>query len=107
MASFRIARDELLLSICEEIINEDQYLLSYDVNKSKNSEYPFWSYERFKFQDKSEAECKTDFRFKKCGIPLLVKVLSLSDEIKSKQGTACDSTDGICIVLKWLANPCR
>jgi len=38
MASFRKARDELLVSFCEEIINEDEFLLLYDVNKSKNPE---------------------------------------------------------------------
>ena len=58
-------------------------------------------------QDKSQAECKTDFRFEKYKIPLLVDVLALPDEIKCKQGTICDSTEGLCIVLKWLAYPCR
>ena len=61
MASFRKARDELLVSFCEEIINEDEFLLLYDVNKSKNPEYPYWNYERFTLQDKSEADCKTLF----------------------------------------------
>ena len=107
MASFRKARDELLVSFCQEIINEDEFLLLYDVNKSKNPEYPYWNYERFTLQDKSEAECKTDFRFEKYDIPLLVDVLGLPDEIKCKQGTICNSTEGLCIVLKRLAYPCR
>ena len=107
MASFRKTRDELLVSFCEEIINEDEFLLLYDVNKSKNPEYPYWNYERFTLQDKSEAECKTDFSFEKCDIPLLVDVLGLPDEIKCKQGTICNSTEGLCIVLKRLAYPCR
>ena len=38
---------------------------------------------------------------------LLVDVLGLPDEIKCKQGTICDSTEGLCIVLKRLAYPCR
>ena len=105
MASFRKARDELLVSFCKEIINEDEFLLLYDVNKSKNPEYPYWNYERFTLQDKSEAERRTDFRFEKY-IPLLVDVLGLPDEIKCKQGTICDSTEGLCIVLKRLAYPC-
>ena len=58
MASIRKARNELLVSFCEEIINEDEFLLLYHVNKSKNPEYPYWNYERFTLQDKSEAECK-------------------------------------------------
>ena len=107
MASFRKARDEFLVSFCEEIINEDEFLLLYDVNKAKHPEYPYWNYERFTLQDKSEAECKADFPFEKYNIPLLVDVLGLPDEIKCKQGTICDSTEGLCIVLKRLAYPCR
>ena len=89
-------RDELLLSICEEIINKDEFLLLYDVNKSKNLEYPYWNYERIKLPDKSEAEFKTDFRFEKYDIPLLVEVYGLPYEIKCKQGTVCDGTEGLC-----------
>ena len=65
------------------------------------------NYERFTLQDSSEAECKTDFRFEKYVITLLVDVVGLPDEIKCKQGTICDSTEGLCIVLKRLAYPCR
>ena len=100
MASFRKVRDKLLVSFCEEIINEDEFLLLYDANKWKNPEYPYWNYERFTLQGKSEAECKTDFRFEKYDIPLLVDVLGLPDEKKCKQGTICDSTVRLCIVLK-------
>ena len=107
MASFRKARDELLVSFCKEIANEDEFLLLYDVNKAKHPEYPYWNYERFTLQDKSEAEWKTDFCFEKYNIPLLVDVLGLSDEIKCKEGTICDSTEGLCIVLKQLAYPCH
>ena len=83
MTSFRKVRDELLLSFCEEIINEDEVLLLYDVNKSKHPEYPYWNYERFTLQNRSEAECKTDFRFKKYDISLpwlrtLVYLMKLS-----------------------------
>ena len=53
----------------------------YDVNQSKNPMYLYWNYERFTLQDKSETECKTDFRFEKYDIPLLVDVLGLPDEI--------------------------
>ena len=79
MVSFRKVRDELLVSFCKEIINEDEFLMLYDVNKAK---HPYWNYERFTLQDKSEAECKTEFRFEKYNIPLLVDVLGLPDEIK-------------------------
>ena len=110
MASFKKARDELLSSICEEIINEDEFFFLYDINKSKSPAYPYWNYERFQLQDKSEADrlsCRTDFRFEKYEIPLLVEVLGLPDEIKCKQGTVCETTEGLCLVLKRSTYPCR
>ena len=103
MASFRKARDELLVSFCEEIINEDEFLLLYDANKSKNPKYPYCNNEIFTLQCKSEAKCKTDFCFEKCDID----VLGLLDEIKCNQGTICDSTEGLCTVLKRLTYLCR
>ena len=45
--------------------------------------------------------------FRKIQHSSLDDVLGLPDEIKCKQGTICDSTEGLCIVLKQLAYPCR
>ena len=45
----------------------------YDVIKSTNPKYPYWNYEKFTLQDKSEAECKTDFRFEKYEILIPIK----------------------------------
>ena len=107
MTLFRKTGDKLLLSFCDGIINEDEFLVLYDVNKSKNPEYPYLNYERFRFQDKYEAECKMEFRFEKYDIALLGDVLDLPDVIKCKQGTICDNIEGLCIVLRRLAYPCR
>jgi hypothetical protein len=40
------------------MINEDEFLLLYDVNVLKYPEYPYWSYETFCLKDKDEVECK-------------------------------------------------
>ena len=61
MVSFRKARDELLVTFCKEVINEDEFLMLYDVNKAKHPEYPYWNYERFTLQDKSEASVRQIF----------------------------------------------
>ena len=58
MTTFRNARDLLLLTFCEGSITEDEFLLLYDLNTSKNPEYPYWDYKKFCLQDKDEAECK-------------------------------------------------
>ena len=54
---------------------EDEFLLLYDVNTSKNPEYPYWDYKKFCLEDKDGAECKTEFLFQKNDIPLLLNDL--------------------------------
>ncbi|CAH3183760.1 unnamed protein product [Porites lobata] len=107
MTTFRNARDLLLLTFCEGSITEDEFLLLYDLNTSKNPEYPYWDYKKFCLQDKDEAECKTEFRFQKNDIPLLLNVLGLPEKITCKQGTVCRGTEALCMLLKRLAYPCR
>ena len=80
MPTFRNARDLPLLTFCEDSITEDEFLLLYDVNTSKNPEYPYWDYKKFYLQDKDLAECKTEFRFQTNDIPLLLNVLGLPEK---------------------------
>ena len=40
MASLRQTREALLLSHAIEVIDEEEFLLLYDLNKSKNPGYP-------------------------------------------------------------------
>lgn len=107
MATFQNARDLLLLSFFEGSVTEDEFLLLYDVNTSKNPEYPYWDYKRFCLEEKDDAECKTEFRFEKSDIPLLVEVLGVPEKMKCKQGTVCEGTEALCMLLKRLAYPCR
>ena len=86
---------------------EEEFLLLYDTNTSKNPEYPYWDYEKFCLEDKDEAECKTQFRFQKNDIPLLVDVLGLPEKITCNQGIICNSTEVLCMLLKRLAYPCQ
>ena len=47
MTTFRKVRELLLTSFDDGDISEDEYLLWYDVNRSKNPDFPYQNYENF------------------------------------------------------------
>ena len=47
MASLRDVRECLVLAYDEDVIDDEECALLYDVNRSKNLDYPYWKYERF------------------------------------------------------------
>ena len=107
MASFRATRELLLLSLDEEIVNEEEFLLLYDANTSTNLEFLHHQYDRFSLQDKETSECTAEFRFDKCDIPILADALRIPPKFKCPNGTVCDGIEGLCILLKRFAYPCR
>ena len=62
---------------------------------------------RFHLPDKNEAECKANFRVEKHHIPRLVDARKISAVFTCEQGTVCEGTEGLCILLKRFAHPCR
>ena len=44
MAFFRDARNLLTAALCEDLISEDEYLLLYDLNRSKSLDLPYDEY---------------------------------------------------------------
>ena len=107
MPSLKDAQDLLLLSLDQGLIDEIEFHLLYDVNSSANLLYPYENYRRFQLEEKDSAECKTEFRFDKNDIPFLAEALQVPEVFKCHQGTVCDGTEGLCILLKRFAYPCR
>ena len=50
---------------------------------------------------------KADFRVEKVDIPLLIDALRMLPEFVCGNGTVCDATEDLCILLKRFAYPCR
>lgn len=82
MASLRQIREVLLLSHAIEVIDEDEFLLLYEVAKSKNPGYPHWNYDSFDQDSMTDDECKSEFRFLKNDVYLLAETLDIPDAIK-------------------------
>ena len=107
MASFRKARNLVLESYCDGLLDDEEFLLLYDLNTSKNPEFPFDNYERFNLETLDPAECKAEFRFEKSDLPLLTEALQIPAVIRCAQRTVCNGTEGLCMLLRRLAYPCR
>ena len=45
MATFRETRNTLLIAHADGVISDEEMALLYDVNRSKNLDFPFWKYD--------------------------------------------------------------
>ena len=68
MPNFRETRACLTYATRNKFINEHEFALLYDVHMSTNPEFPYWNYERFDFDEKTNNECVFSFRFCSEGI---------------------------------------
>ena len=65
MASFREIRSIPLQSFDGGDISEDEFLILYDVNTSKNPDFPNENYGKFDLKDVDDSACLSEFRFRK------------------------------------------
>ena len=96
----------LLYAYVEDIVDETEFILLYDANKSREI-YPYWNFKRFDLQSFVDAQCLTDFRIRKNDIFHLKECLQLPENIVCSQRSTCESVEGLCIHLNKLSYPCR
>ena len=107
MASFKEFRDLLVLSYDSKIISDEEFLILQEVFQSKNPDFDYENYPAFDLDDISTADCYAAFRFEKQGIPFLAQVLQLPPTFRCEQRSVCDGIEGLCMLLKRAAYPCR
>ena len=100
-------RDILLFSHNDNLISEEEFLLLFDLNKSRNLKLPYWSYDQFDLDHLTDDECTSDFRFYGRDVYLFVEVLQIPDEIRCCNRVIVDGIEALCIFLKRSAYPCR
>lgn len=105
--SFKKAREGLLLALNDNLLSEEEFLILYDVNKSKNLDLPCKQYLPFNLDYMEEDECLNEFRVRKCDLPILVDVLGIPNEIVCDQRSVVGGVEALCMLLKRLAYPCR
>jgi len=107
MSSFRETRELLVYCLMDDIITDEEFAILYDVNCSKNLDLPYDDYERFDLDNMENDECIAEFRVTKNDLPVLAEALQIPDTFVCPQKSVSDGMEGLCILLKRLAYPCR
>ena len=107
MASFRQTRECLMLAHADKLLNDEEFLLLYDMNTSKNRDYPYWNYESFQLEQLSNDECLTYFRFYRSDIYDTMEVLRIPEQFTCCNGSVFSVLECFCAFLKRFAYPCR
>ena len=107
MPKLRKVRECLLLAHAADLLDDEEFVALYDVNTSRNQDFPYWSYENFHLDSLSDDERKAEFRFLRSDIYRLQEVFQFPESFTCYNGTVYGSTEALCIFLKRFANPCR
>ena len=107
MPNLRETRISLLCAYDLSIINDEEFVLLYDINTAKSPDFPYWNYEAFELDNMSDDECQAEFRFYKNDVCDLMEVLGFPETFTCYNGLTVDGTEALCILLKRFAYPCR
>jgi len=107
MVNLRQNREALLFAHDGGDINDEEFILLYDLNRSTNLDLPYWDYERFDLDSMNDDECKAEFRFLKDDIYTLYETIDFPQEIECCNGFKVQGILGLCVLLKRFAYPCR
>ena len=107
MSKFRENRIALIEAFDENVIDEEEFLLLYDVNTSNCLDLPYWQYQHFDLDQLSDDECQAEFRFLKNDIYTLMDTMNVPDEFTCYNGFKVDGLKSLCVLLKRFAYPCR
>ena len=105
--SLKTAREQLLLAFDDDDISDEELLLLYDVNRSSNLDLPYDNYPPFDLEDMEDDECLAEFRVRKNDLPRLAEALQIPNEFTCEQRSVIPGIEGLCMLLKRLAYPCR
>ena len=67
----------------------------------------FFTTDAYSVDEIQEPECKAEFRFNKNDIPVLAEVLGLPETFRCSQRTVANKLEGLCMLLRRTAYPCR
>ena len=107
MPSLREVRECLLLAHAQNVLDDEEFVLLYDMNSSKNPDFPYWNYEKFNLEFMTDDECKAEFRFYKNDVYVLKEALQVPETTVCQNGLLVDGLEATCILLKRFAYPIR
>ena len=89
------------------LIEDEELLLLYDLNSSKNLDIPYWRYDKFDLDTLTDAECKSKLRFHKHDILTLLEVLNPPEKLICENRFYVYSDEALCMFLRRFAYLCR
>ena len=95
MPGLREVRTALLLAHHDNLIEDEELLLLYDLNRSKNPDFPYWRYPAFDLDRLNEDECIANFRFGKNDIYQLKELFQIPENIFCYNGTKVDAIEAL------------
>lgn len=107
MTSLKDVRNQLLISHEEGVLNDEEFLLLHDLNRSNNLDLPYDSYPDLTFDDLEDDECLSEFRFLKSDLPLLAEEMGIPETVECYQRSLCSGLEALCILLKRHSYPWR
>ena len=87
----------LTTALFDNVISEDEYLIPYDLNSSKNLNLPYDEFKRFELDEMKDSECVAKFRVNKHGLPDLAEAVQISGVFTCRQRSIIDSMEGLCM----------
>ena len=108
MPSLREIRDMLLSSHNDNLINEKEFLLFFDLNKSRKLKLPYWSYDQFDLDLLTADECTSEIRIYRRDVYLFAEELQIPDQLRCYVNRVIvDGIEALCIFVKRSAYLCR
>ena len=104
--SLQDVRNATVIAYGLNCIDDVDFACLYDYCDSRPL-FPYWKFEEFDLASWNHEECITELRFAKKDLQLLMNYLEIPEKIVCSQGTVCTGIEGLCILLKRLAYPCR
>ena len=106
MATFTVTRNVLLLAHDQNLIDDKEFVLPYDINTRNNLEFPYWNYPSFNLENISDTEYEEEFGFLKSDVYKLTEVLQILSLIKCYSRSVFNRVECFCAFLKRFAYPC-
>ena len=88
-------------------IDEEEFLMFYDINRTHNLDMSYSKYKRFDLDHLENDECVIEFPFQNDDIYDLPGFLQIPDETLCYNGSKVSDIEVFCIILKRDAYPCR
>ena len=89
------------------VLSDEELVLLYDENRSKNLDLPYDEYGRFDLYEMADSECISEFRVRKSDLPKLRDALQIANSFTCYQKSVSDGMEGLCMLRRRLAYLCR